>query len=117
MSKTLTIQPDVNLSIFTAVLHPGFQYLGRVQCGMEFGALALTPEGSFVQVNGAVLTPLNASRVTAALRKAMGPRWKLPAVAGSAGSQDAADSLPAAAAPTAPVPVIVKRKRRVPVMP
>ncbi len=124
MSKSLTINPDINLSMFTAVHHPGFQYFGRVQCGMEFGALAFTPDGSFVQVNGAVLTPLNASKVLAALRKVMGPRWKPPVVARSPQSplpEGGAAEEPQAAAPAAPapaqVPVIVKRKRRVPVMP
>ncbi len=34
------------------------------------GQLAITPDGQYVQVNGSMVQPLNASRVLAALRKA-----------------------------------------------
>ena len=113
MSKDLTIRLD-NFSMFTMGVHPGFQYIGRVQRGMEVGALALTPEGAYVQVNGSIVTPLNTSKVLATLRKLPG-HGRLPQPGSAAlGLEDYLPQVPAQ--PPAPVPVIVKRKKRTLVM-
>ncbi|HSV55403.1 MAG TPA: hypothetical protein VLJ57_24985 [Burkholderiaceae bacterium] len=95
----MTIRLDSNLQRFTAGEHPDFRYLGTVQRGLEMGALALTPKGEYVQVNGDIIQTLNTSRVRAAL--------------GSAHTSRIGPTAPAAAAPA----VIVRRKRRVPVLP
>lgn len=98
MTTRMTIRLDNNLQRFTAGDHPDFRYLGTVQRGLELGALALTPAGEYVQVNGDIVQTLNASRVRAALGSAHTSRI----------------------GPTAPevsTPVVVKRKRRIPVMP
>lgn len=121
MAKDLFIKLDSTFSMFTVVAHPGFQYLGRVQRGMEVGALALTPQGEYVQVNGSVVTPLNASKVLATLRKLQGRHGALPVPRAGimdAGTDAAEELLPvqAPAAP-APVPVIVRKKKRIAVMP
>lgn len=44
--------------------------LGTVQCGQEIGALARTPQGDYVQINGSVIRPLNRSRIRAAIGRA-----------------------------------------------
>ena len=64
--------------------------LGSVRCGARMGALAVTADSTFVQVNGDYLTPLNASQIRCALAKA--------------------DVVAATA--KAPVAVIIKRRRR-----
>lgn len=123
MSKDFSIQLDTNVGMFTMAVHPGFQYLGRIQRGLEVGALALTPQGTYVQVNGSIVTPLNASRVTASLRKLQGRHGVTIPVARPApasGEEEAAaqaHTWTAPAAPAAPVPVIVRKKRRTLVMP
>eukprot|EP01034_Spumella_vulgaris_P044982 gene44982-55990_t len=48
----------------------GCRIIGEVTRGQEMGQLAITPDGQYVQVNGSMVQPLNASRVLAALRKA-----------------------------------------------
>lgn len=48
----------------------GAELLGVVERGMQIGALARLPDGSFVQVNGDVTQPLNRSQVENALRSA-----------------------------------------------
>ncbi|RYX89875.1 MAG: hypothetical protein EOO28_31320 [Comamonadaceae bacterium] len=119
MSKDLTISLDTNVSMFTMAVHPGYQYIGRIQRGMEVGALALTPEGDYVQVNGSIVTPLNASRISSSLRKLQGRYGPIAALKGPAAAAATAMAefeMPAAAAPKAPVTVIVKKKR-IPVMP
>jgi hypothetical protein len=122
MSKDLSIQLDINVGMFTMAVHPGYQYLGRIQRGLEVGALALTPQGTYVQVNGSIVTPLNASRVTSSLRKLMGRRGaSLPGVrpAGEVAGDlaEAEETYTAPAAPSAPVTVIVRKKKRTLVMP
>ena len=44
--------------------------LGTVQCGQEIGALARTPQGCYIQINGGVIRELNRSRIQAALDRA-----------------------------------------------
>ena len=122
MSKDLSIQLDTNVSVFTMAVHPGYQYLGRIQRGLEVGALALTPQGTYVQVNGSIVTPLNASRVTSSLRKLLGRRGgSMPGVCPAGEVEgDAAqieESYTAPAAPATPVTVIVRRKKRTLVRP
>lgn len=63
------IRPHANLHPYVLAEHVGFQYLAVVQNGMQIGALALTPEGRYVQVNGDVVQPLNEYRVLRALRR------------------------------------------------
>jgi len=46
------------------------EMLGVVERKMQIGALARLSEGSYVQVNGDVLQPLNATQVNQALRAA-----------------------------------------------
>lgn len=116
MAKELSIKLDSSFSMFTVVAHPGFQYLGRVQRGMEVGALALTPQGEYVQVNGSIVTPLNSSKVLSTLRKLQGKHGALPAVRPALAVVDDETPVPAPAVP-ANVPVIVRRKKRIPVMP
>lgn len=99
MAARMTIRLDTNLQRFTAADHPDLRYLGVVQRGMEVGALALTADGRYVQVNGDIVQELNASRVRAALGPAHTSRIG-----------------PSAPAPAAPV-VVTVRKRRVAVLP
>ncbi|MBC7436362.1 MAG: hypothetical protein H7332_09875 [Bdellovibrionales bacterium] len=118
MSKELTIKLDTNLSMFTAVPHPGFQYLGRIERGMEVGALALTPQGDYVQVNGCVVTPLNTSKVLSTLRKlqARYGGFVVPKVE-PAPAMTIEEFMPSAPPVPVHVPVTVKRKKRILVMP
>lgn len=48
----------------------GAELLGVVERGMQIGALARLADGSFVQLNGDVMQPLNRSQVEKALRHA-----------------------------------------------
>ena len=119
MSKELTIRLDTNLSMFTAVPHPGFQYLGRIERGMEVGALALTPQGEYVQVNGSVVTPLNASKILSTLRKlqARYGGFVAPKVEAALPAMTMEEFMPSVPAAPVHVPVIVKRKKRTLVLP
>lgn len=74
---------------------PDATMLGTVQRGMQIGALALLADGTYAQVNGDIVEPLNASRVRHAMR-----------------SQHGAAPAPRPAA-AAPVVVTVKKRRRV----
>lgn len=64
------IKTHANIKPFVLVEHEGFQYLGLVRNGLQIGALALTPEGCYVQVNGAIVQRLNEYQVVRALRMA-----------------------------------------------
>lgn len=68
--------------------------LGTVQRGMQIGALALLTDGTYAQVNGDVIEPLNASRVLHAMRK-----------------QHAAPRV--APPPAVPTVVVVKKRRKI----
>jgi hypothetical protein len=71
-------------------------FLGTVQRGVAgIGALARTPEGGYVQVNGYVVEVLNTFRVKQALAGAHGTARQTPA--------------------PAPQPVVRVKKRRLPV--
>lgn len=50
--------------------HPELQYIGIVYRGQEFGALAITPDGQYLKVNGDMLRHLNAYQVDDALQRA-----------------------------------------------
>lgn len=68
------IKPKASVRMFVLVEHKGFEYLGVIQRGMQVGALALKPDGSYVQVNGSFVQPLNHADVERALtKKAAGP--------------------------------------------
>ncbi|MES2972678.1 MAG: hypothetical protein V4757_03680 [Pseudomonadota bacterium] len=117
MAKELSIKLDTNFSMFTVAVHPGFQYLGRIQRGMEVGALALTPQGEYVQVNGSVVTPLNTSRVLSTLRKLQGRHGALAVPRPDVAAVEDEMPFTPPPAPPAAVPVIVRRKKRIAVMP
>ena len=70
--------------------------LGSVRRGARIGALAVTPERTYVQVNGDYLTPLNNSQIRCALAKVQ--TSKVPAK-----RQEA----------RGPEPVVVVKRRRV----
>ena len=65
----MIIRPTVNIRPFVLVEHTGFRYLAVIQNGTQIGALAQTPDGRYVQVNGAVVQPLNTYKVLRALRQ------------------------------------------------
>lgn len=69
--------------------------LGTVQCGMQIGALALLADGTYAQVNGDVIEPLNASRVLHALRGKHSPASEL------------------AKAPNSAAVVVVRKRRKI----
>lgn len=75
----------------------GAELIGVVERGMQIGALARLPDGSFVQVNGDVVQPLNRSQVENALRTARPVRR-------STGH-------PSSSVAPAPPVVIIKRRR------
>lgn len=82
-----------------------------VQRGMQIGVLALEGSGQYVQVNGDMIQPLNKAQVLKALRSS-----GMPIPNTDTDSQAANDPLDGGVhgmAPTAPVPVIVRRKRRI----
>ena len=86
-------------SLFTYA-REDMELLGTVQRGMQIGALARLPDGSYAQVNGDIMEPLNASRVVFALRAA-------------GGSTHAGFVLAAPTKPATPVTVTVKKRRRI----
>lgn len=75
----------------------GAELLGVVERGMQIGALARLADGSFVQINGDVVQPLNRSQVEAALRAARPARPH--------------GRFKASSAPVAPPVVTIKRRR------
>ena len=116
----MIIKSTVNIRPFVLVEHAGFRYLAVIQNGTQIGALAQTPEGRYVQVNGAVVQPLNTFKVLRALRQEF-PRknWSrgpsLPVAAPAVGVLPQLDAEHPIERPvTAPV-VSVRRRRRVPV--
>ena len=44
-----------------------FRLIGRIARGQQVGALAVTPQGQYLQVNGDYVTPLSAGQVRGAL--------------------------------------------------
>lgn len=54
--------------LFVPQVGPGARLLGVVQRGLETGALARLADGSYVQVNGDIVQPLNPMQVETALR-------------------------------------------------
>lgn len=98
-TSPMVIRLRANVLRFTAQHHPGLNYLGTVQRDLQIGALARRADGSYVQVNGSFIEPLDTTEVEAALSIA-GAR---PALAGPVVARGF----------TAPTPtVIVRRKRR-----
>lgn len=75
----------------------GLQLLGSVRRGAQVGALALTDQGTYVQVVGDHTINLNQSQITGALASAQKPvnNWERPT----------------RVQPVAPPVVIVKRRR------
>jgi hypothetical protein len=82
--------------------------LGSVRRGMQIGALAKSADGAYFQVVGDFLTPLNRSKIEMALAKAKSAQaYSAP--------HAPAYSAPAPTAAAAP-PVVVVKRRRIPVM-
>ncbi len=89
--------------------HDELKMLGTVQQGPGIGALALRPDGRYVQLNGDVERVLNTARVNVALQKAQHASGGSAGHAGHA-SQHANHH---SARPMAPPPVVIVKKRRV----
>lgn len=84
---------------FLLVDHDGFRYHGVIQNGFQIGALAETPDGRYVQVNGAIIQPLSRQKVQRAIKLADIHRARL-----------AVQEQPTA--PRASTPVVIVRRRR-----
>lgn len=69
----MMIRPTVNIRPFVLVEHAGLRNLAVIQNGAQIGALAHTPDGLNVQVNGAVVQPLNTFKILRALRRESPP--------------------------------------------
>lgn len=76
--------------------------LGSVRRGQQVGALAKTDAGEFVQVVGDFIIPLNKRKIESALARA--------------GSAPPMDYAPRTAPKPAAPPVIIVKRRRIPVM-
>jgi hypothetical protein len=83
----------------------GFKLLGTVQDGLAIGALAQLDDGSYAQVNGDFLRPLNASRVQFAANGKL-------RVAPPTSSEPQQQWEPSPPASTAAKPVVIVKKRR-----
>lgn len=88
---------------FVPRVPPGGVLLGVVERGMHVGALARLQDGSFVQVNGDVVQPLNRSQVETALRRTAPSR--------TGGSSGVVRAPPV---DVAKVHVTIKQRRRLP---
>ena len=56
-----------------------FRLIGSIARGPQVGALAVTPQGQYLQVNGDYLTPLSAGQVRRALLAAQSSQaWRPP---------------------------------------
>ena len=76
-----------------------FRLIGRIARGQQVGALAVTPQGQYLQVNGDYVTPLSAGQVRRALLAVQSSQaWHTPQTR---------------AAAAANVVVHVKRRRKV----
>jgi len=93
----------VRRQCLSAELPPGLKLLGVVQRGAQYGVLALSEEGQYLQVNGDHVTPLGAAQIRHALNKAQSSR--------PAGGARPYRAKPAG---TAPVPVVIIKRRRIP---
>jgi hypothetical protein len=80
---------------------PQFRLLGTVQEGQAIGALALLEDGSYAQVNGDFVRPLNTSKV----EFTVGPKLQKSLPVGPV------QSAPSNAPPAPPVVVVVKKRR------
>lgn len=80
----------------------GLRLLGSVTCDALIGALAITPEGEYVQINGDYVSPLNTSQLRSAVAEASRSRDS---------SNEWRPALPRPAA--APAPLITVKRRRV----
>jgi hypothetical protein len=80
----------------------GLRLLGSVTCDALVGALAVTPEGQYLQINGDYVSPLNTSQLRGVVAKALRSRDA---------SNEGRLELPRPAA--APAPLIIVKRRRV----
>jgi hypothetical protein len=81
---------------------PELRLLGSVPCDALVGALAVTREGQYLQINGDYFSPLDTSELRAAVDEALRSRDS---------SNDWRAEAPRSAA--VPAPVIVVKRRRV----
>jgi hypothetical protein len=88
----------------------GLTLLGSVKRGARIGALAVHTDGSYVQVNGDYLSPLNARHIRAAISRAEIADRKR-ARAPDRSFEKAPER--AAAASTAAAPVVIIKRRRI----
>jgi hypothetical protein len=98
--KHLTIKLDCGLRLPWAAPPDKGRVLGTVRQGQQFGYLVLSPDGQYVQVNGAIVRPLSVFRVRLAMRNA-------------SHMQETLERSMQPAKPTPAPVVIVKKKRRV----
>jgi hypothetical protein len=76
-----------------------YRTIGTVHRGMEFGFLVIARDGSYLQINGSVIQPLNREAVLAAIRTVERMRFAGPINA------------PPPGPPAGPVTVVHKRRR------
>jgi hypothetical protein len=90
--------------------------LGTVQDGMAIGALAQLADGSYAQMNGDFLRPLNTSRVEFAINgklRQAAPKTNARRFTAAADTGAGAAGAGGGGGAVAPKPVVVVKKRRV----
>ena len=94
-------QPEWSRHTYARPINDPLRLLGSVRRGMQIGALAKSADGEYFQVVGDFVTPLNKSKIEAAVAKAT-----------------ITDVFASPRAPTkpAPPPTVVIKRRRIPVM-
>lgn len=92
-----------------------YRVIGTVHRGMEFGFLAISRDGAYLQVNGSVVQRLNRGDVDAAISSAEHLFAVRPFQAFASASASASASAPAPEIASATGPVtVIRKKRRVP---
>lgn len=100
----MIIRLNLSMHRFTLVQHEGFRYLAVIQNGFQIGALAQTPLGRYVQVNGAYVQFLNTQKVERALKAAEAHR--------SRQVKRVLHAKPTLGVPVKSMPVVTFRQRR-----
>lgn len=94
-------QPEWSRHTYTRPKDDSLRLLGSVRRGMQVGALAKSADGEYFQVVGDFVAHLNKSKIEAAVAKATTTEVFVS---------------PRAVTKPAPPPIIVVKRRRVPVM-
>lgn len=63
----LHITPGGPWRLYTRICPPGWEMLGTIQRGMSIGALALSPDGLYAQLNAGAVQSLDQRKVVACL--------------------------------------------------